>query len=242
MHTESKTLPKTLERLVNILSKNSNIKPAKAKELVLEAEVEVDDLMEYETFNHPVEDCYGRVLIYEGGGFEVMAMSWRPGDYSAIHNHGYTEWGVVQVFGVAQNNLFCIKDDTFQLSKKEILQPRDAIKVNNALIHQMGNPTTKPYVSLHVYGASTRENNITADAKVFELEKNRVIHTTGGAFFNLPKDQIYNAVQGIHTTQETFMHHAYLLLAYYNRQENTEELRKLKADLLQQMSAWSMEN
>lgn len=244
MQSISRTLPRTLEKLVNILAthSHSNLKPSQAKELVVDAQVDVDDLMEYADFDHPVEDCYGRKLVYDGGSFEVMVMSWLPGDYSSIHNHGYTEWGVVQAFGAAQNNLFCIKNGIFQLTKKEILQPGEAIKVNNALVHQMGNPTTEKYVSLHVYGCNTRPKDVTADAKTYELEKNRIVHTSGGAFFNLPESNIYDFEACPPTNQETFMDYAYLLLDYYNRQKASDEILKLKRNLLGQMEAWSTRN
>ncbi|RMG23503.1 MAG: cysteine dioxygenase [Bacteroidetes bacterium] len=230
-------LPKTLDRLVQLLATHKPLKPAKARKLVLKAQVEVEDLMEYADFDHPVEDCYGRKLVYDGGFFEVMVMSWNPGHYSSIHNHGYTEWGVVQAFGTAQNNIFCIKDGQLHLAKKEILHAGDAIKVNHALIHQMGNPTTSRFVSLHVYGCNTRDQAVTADAKNFELEKNRISHTTGGAFFNLPEGQVYNFQPGIPPTAETFLHYAYRLMDYYNRQEDTPEIRELKRKLLRQMEA-----
>ncbi|MEZ4686290.1 MAG: hypothetical protein R3B47_09550 [Bacteroidia bacterium] len=73
--------------------------PIKQKELVLRADVKVEDMMHFADFNHPLEDGYGRNLVVDNGNFEVMVMSWNPGDYSSIHNHGYTQWGVVQAFG-----------------------------------------------------------------------------------------------------------------------------------------------
>jgi predicted metal-dependent enzyme (double-stranded beta helix superfamily) len=150
---EKVTLPTSLSRLVNLIDttiqKEGKLSPKRAKEVVLQANVQLVDMMEYADFDHPVEDCYGRKLVYHGGKFEIMVMSWNPGDYSSIHNHGYTEWGVVQVFGHTHHFLFNLKNENLSFAKKEILPAGAAIKVNNALIHQMGNSTTEPYMTLH---------------------------------------------------------------------------------------------
>lgn len=240
MQSSTTTLPRSLEKLADLLDAQAALTPAKAYELVLNAQVQAEDLMPYADFEHPVQDCYGRKMVVDGGSFEIMVMSWNPGDFSAIHNHGYTEWGVVQAFGMAQNNLFSFRQGMLSLTKKEILQAGAAIKVNNALIHQMGNPTSQRYLSLHVYGCNERDHAVTADASIYELEKERIVQTTGGAFFNLPPEEVMETNEPLKTTQETFMGYAVQLLAYYNRQEETPRIRELKKRLFQQMERWSL--
>ncbi|MBK8652429.1 MAG: hypothetical protein IPN20_00430 [Haliscomenobacter sp.] len=44
-------------------------------------------------FDHPDADSYGRKMAYKGPNFEIMVMSWKPGDFSSIHDHGHTQWG-----------------------------------------------------------------------------------------------------------------------------------------------------
>ena len=240
----TQTLPATLERLAcdiqQALDAKGQLSPQSAKEIVLNAKVSAEDLAIYADFDHPVEDCYGRKMIYETEQFEIMAMSWKPGDYSSIHNHGYTQWGTVQVFGNAHHFIYCIKDDMLRFSKKEILTTGEAVKVNNALIHQMGNPSSEPYMTLHVYGINQEAKGITADAKGYELEKDRIVHTSGGAFFNLPETEIYDFEKGVKPTQDVFMTYAYRLLSYYNRQKPSTELKELKRKLLAKMGEYSM--
>lgn len=232
-------IPKSLARLVDLLKeridKEGKLSPLKTKEIVLEADVQVKDMMHYADFNHPKEDCYGRKLVFDGGCFEVMVMSWSPGDYSSIHNHGYTEWGVVQVFGNTHHFLYNLKDNNLSFAKKELLTKGTAIKVNNALIHQMGNATTEPYLTLHVYGSNVIDANITADAKNFDLELNRVAHTCGGAFFNLPDHVVHGIENGVTPTQDVFLHYSYLLMDYYNRQNQTDKIILLKQNLCSKM-------
>ena len=236
---EKKQLPMSLSRLVdfigNTINKEGKLTAKRAKEVVLEANVQVEDMMVFADFDHPVEDCYGRKLVYDGGNFEVMVMSWEPGDYSSIHNHGYTEWGVVQVFGNTHHFIYNLKGEQLSFAKKEILPSGTAIKVNNALIHQMGNTTSKPYLTLHVYGANTLADEITADAHNFDLEFDRIVLTCGGAFFNLPESAIHGIIGKVKPTKEVFLHYAYLLMDYYNRQEQTDKIIDLKHHLLQKM-------
>ena len=242
MQVSSYTLPKSLNRLVNgiqeAMQKLGQLNPKLAKELVLQADVQVADMMHYADFDHPIEDCYGRKLVFDGGSFEVMVMSWKPGDYSSIHNHGYTQWGVVQVFGNAHHFLYQQKNGQLAFAKKEILPKGEAIKVNHTLIHQMGNPSTENYLTLHVYGVNEMyvSKDVTADAKNFDLEFDRISHTTGGAFFNLPKKDIYNFEPGITTTPEVFMNYANLLLSYYQRQVPSDRITELKQSLLSKLA------
>ncbi|MEM8909696.1 MAG: cysteine dioxygenase family protein, partial [Bacteroidota bacterium] len=182
--------------------------------------------------DHPVEDGYGRKMVHDAGHFEVMVMSWSPGDYSSIHNHGYTQWGVVQVFGHTHHFIFNLKENHLSFCKKEILTNKSVVKVNNALIHQMGNATSTPYMTLHVYGANDRSEAVTADAKNFELEFDRVAHTTGGAFFNLPETEIYDFEAGPQPSNEVLIHYGQLLLNYYQRQPHSAKTERLKQNIL----------
>ena len=239
-------MPASLERLVQLISQylatHEKLSPLKAKELVLEANVQVEDMMVYADFDHPTADCYGRKLVHDAGQFEVMIMSWNPGDYSSIHNHGYTEWGVVQVFGNTHHLIYNLKRDrSLSFAKKEILTQGEAIKVNNAFIHQMGNATTQPYLTLHVYGSNHLDKDITADAKNFDLELDRVAHTCGGAFFNLPMNAVHHEEEGVQPTPAVFTHYAYLLLDYYNRQEQTDRIIHLKENLMAKMEEYVFE-
>ena len=232
-------IPPSLARLVQLLKsgieKDGKLSPLKAKELVLEADVQVEDMYQYADFEHPVEDCYGRQMVYDNGNFEVMVMSWNPNDYSSIHNHGYTQWGVVQVFADVHHFIYQVKDNQMSFAKKEVLPNGTAVKVNNALIHQMGNLSSEKYFTLHVYGANDRDEGITADAKNYDLEYERISHTTGGAFFNLPENLIYDYEKCPVPTAEVLLHYYHLLMNYYCRQPQSEKIDELKQNIISQM-------
>lgn len=233
------TLPESLETLRILISAaindNGKITAEQVKKLVEQAQVKEEDLKHYADFDHPCEDGYGRKMIYDGGKFEIMAMSWNPNHYSSIHNHGYTQWGVVQVFGNTHHFIYRNKDQKLTFAKKEILTKGEITKIVNATVHQMGNPSTSKYMTLHVYGSDEKDGNITADAKNYELAFDRVNHTTGGAFFNLPESKIYDFEPCPVPSNEVFINYAKLLMDYYNRQEQSPKIQALKLALIKKL-------
>jgi len=235
IQTRSKGLDRLVQSLAENFKKERKLSPLRAAEIVAAANVTIEDLEPYAAYDHPVEDCYGRKLVVDNGSYEVMVMSWNPGHYSSIHNHGYTQWGVVQAFGNTHHMIYHVKDNELRFSRKEMLTPGGIVKVNNQFIHQMGNATTERYMTLHVYGCNDRDELITADAKNFDLEYDRISHTTGGAFFNLPEDQIYDFEPGPKPTTEVFLHHANLLLNYYDRQPATAEIQQKQRYVLNKL-------
>jgi cysteine dioxygenase len=128
VETSPRVLPASLETLknaiINAIENGEKINSRLVKKLVKKAQVKAKDLKPYADFDHPIEDGYGRKMIYDGGKFEIMAMSWNPNHYSSIHNHGYTQWGVVQVFGNTHHFIYKIKDEQLRFAKKEILNQR----------------------------------------------------------------------------------------------------------------------
>jgi len=239
MMLQEEVLAPALENLKtliqNAVENEEQMTASRIKQFVEEAQITPKDLEPYADFDHPVEDGYGRKMIYDGGKFEIMAMSWNPGDYSSIHNHGYTQWGVVQAFGNVHHFIYQNKNNQLRFAKKEILTSGSIVKVVNAMIHQMGNPSTDRYMTLHIYGCCDKAGDITADAKNYELEHDRVNHTTGGAFFNLPEEQIYDFEPGPIPTDDVFINYAKLMIDYYQRQEQTPEIIELKAKLMQKL-------
>lgn len=228
----------SLQRLIDMLHAEKDMNVNKAAEIVANAKVQLEDLVPYADFDHPLEDGYGRNMVYDCGRFEVMVMSWLPGDFSSVHNHGYTEWGAVQVFGHAQHNIYAETKDLFVLSKQETLTAGSIAKVNNKLIHQMGNNSSSRYLTLHLYGANTRSEEVTADSKIYELENGLIKHTTGGAFHDLPDSLVYDHEDLGPVDNKTFIYYTTVLLRYYNR-IGTKEAIERRNRILEQMKAVS---
>jgi predicted metal-dependent enzyme (double-stranded beta helix superfamily) len=180
-----------INQLKDFLSSfNKDINPIKLKQLLIDLKITPHDLEPWANFNHPEEDGYGRKLIYADENFEIMVMSWMPNDFSAVHNHGYTQWGAVQVFGIASHYVYKYQNNHIKLIEKQCFHPNDIVLVTNEFIHQMGNQSDNPFLTLHIYGTNEPKEVITADSLIFEIENNRIVKTTGGAFFQLDEGQI----------------------------------------------------
>jgi predicted metal-dependent enzyme (double-stranded beta helix superfamily) len=206
-----------LDKLAQLIRAENNMTVQLAAELVVKADIKVEDLEPFADYNHPPEDGYGRKMAILDNRFEIMVMTWNPGDFSAIHDHGYTQWGAVQVFGNVMHHTFSDSGDEFRIIKKEILVDGAVIRVSHPLIHQMGNVTSRPYLTLHVYGCDDYEGTVTADAKIYELENSLIKHTNGGAFYNLPDNKVYDISAMKPIERHTFVYYATLLLQYYER-------------------------
>lgn len=185
------TLPPSLAYIAERMSGQTHMKPAEVRRIILDAKVEPEDLQPWAAFDHPVQDSYGRKLAHRGDKFEIMVMSWRPGDFAAIHDHGHTQWGAVQIFGPAEHATFRIEDEVISTLARWTVTPGDVIGVSHTLLHQMGNPTEDTFfLSLHVYGEPDGVDSVTGDARVLDLKNNLVQHVDGGVFYALQPDAV----------------------------------------------------
>ena len=190
-------LPPSLGRLVRSLQAIHRPTAEGLGALVEAAGVQAVDLEAWATFDHPVRDSYGRRLVHHGGHFEVMVMSWSAGDFSAIHDHGQAEWGAVQCFGRADHTTFRLVDGVLRLEREAPYTAGMVQRVSAGMIHQMGNAGSTPLLSLHVYGRAAASANITAEARIFELQEGTIQRTDGGVFFALPEERILAREPGL---------------------------------------------
>lgn len=184
-------LPACLQEIVNALITMDTMHAKAVRQIVIDAKIQPEALMSWSDFDHLAADSYGRRLVYDGGFFEMMVMSWRPGDISAIHDHGYTQWGAVQVFGPAEHATFLVQDDEITCLSRTLLKPGQAMAVGHQLVHQMGNTTDdQRFITFHLYGNKQRTHDITGNARVFDLNKGIIEYTDGGVFHALPQQLV----------------------------------------------------
>nr|AIF06369.1 cysteine dioxygenase type I family [uncultured marine group II/III euryarchaeote KM3_191_F05] len=148
------------------------------------------DLEKWIDYDYPVSDSYGRKMVHDGGFFEVMVMCWKPGDYSAIHDHGEAEFGVVKVFGDTEHAAFKIVNQKLITLGRTIIEAGTTLEVAPALIHQMGNPGDRNFFSLHIYVNQATEGGITRDSRIYDYSRNAILRVDGGAFYLLPESEI----------------------------------------------------
>ena len=186
-----------LRRLIEGLSACTVRDSAQLLELIARAGVDTDELEPWADYNHSPLDSYGRQLVWHGGHFEVMVMTWLPGDFSAIHDHGYAQWGAVQCFGTADHHTYNLKGRHIQNEESLPYTSGQIRLVNRGLIHQMGNSGSESFLSLHIYGSDVRREAITGSARVFAVNEGRIQFTNGGVFFGLPDCEILRWQPGL---------------------------------------------
>lgn len=200
-------LPDSLKHLIFLLSQTKNLTSRQVHQSLQQAQIQQRDLMPWATFDHPVNHSYGRQLVYDGGYFEIMVMSWLPGDVSAIHDHGATQWGAVQCFGKASHWAYQLNDNLLQTQEFRQFSPGQIVRVSHELIHQMGNYSQDAFLSLHVYGISHESSSITGNARIFDLFEQSIQYTDGGVFFCLPEAEIVRKTFGLNSDYASSLRH-----------------------------------
>lgn len=190
-------LPLSLQRLICAIDALSSIDSLALLRALRESNVEADDLSPWADYSHPLKDSYGRKLVFHGGFFELMVMTWLPGDFSAIHDHGLAQWGAVQCFGAAEHDTFTLRGRHLSHDSSLPYAPGQIRIVNSGLIHQMGNAGSQSFLSLHIYGADAGREEITGNARVFDVDQGCIQFTNGGVFFNLPDREILRSQIGL---------------------------------------------
>ena len=219
-------LPPGVCGLLDELDAKPRMDAAAAAELLRKLPLGPSELAPWVDFDHPLQDSYGRKLIARGPNFELMAMSWAPGDYSAIHDHGAAEWGAVKYFGEADHVIFEMRDGIVRIRERMITTYRSVCPVDSSLIHMMGNPTGAPFLSLHLYGRVDPAESITGDARVFDFWDKQIQRTDGGVFFCLPEAEIVRCEDCPGADRQTVVLHNRLMLERVKRILGTHEANR----------------
>lgn len=209
--------------------------PTSASAFLAQADIEPADLALWADFAHSARDSYGRKLVGRGPNFELMVMSWGPGDYSAIHDHGAADWGAVHYLGAADHATFHMKDGLPTIRERRTMELNDICAVDASLIHLMGNPRDTPFLSMHLYGRAYAAESITGGARVFDLWAQRIQRTDGGVFFCLAEENILRREPCPDSDCQTKILHHRLMSARVKRilsvEKNDLELRRRVSSL-----------
>ncbi|PLX08064.1 MAG: cysteine dioxygenase [Marinilabiliales bacterium] len=230
------SLPESIQKLIKLIEAKDYIDNSMVKEYLLEANIKKSDLQQFATFDHPVNESYGRRPIYDNGNFKIVIVTWNPGDFSAIHSHGYVDWGIIRYFGEGQRNVYHLEDDLISMIASDIMANGSYEEITSDLIHQTGNNSDEPIFTLHVYGSNRKENNIMDDTEVFDIVRNKTHFTDGTAFLNLASNLIARTDKCPHPDKDTFFYNCILELQYFNRQEYCKNIKDNIDYILNNMS------
>lgn len=180
------------------------------------------DIKSYFSFDHNINESYGRQLIYDNGNFKILLMSWKSDDFTAIHNHGYTEWGCVYFFGEATHRLYELQNNTLTILRKNNFYRGQVASVCGDLTHIMGNSSSKDFTTLHIYGSNTRQNNVSEDAKVYMPELQKVYTTMGSAYLNMSKDLVLSENKMNNMPDDVLLDYFNLVRPFFERNKNID--------------------
>jgi 3-mercaptopropionate dioxygenase len=101
-------------------------------------------------------DCYCQHLLYAdpAGAFSIVALVWRPGQRTCIHDH--ISWCVVGVYeGAEESTLYRVVDDAYLEVSGHMIDEEGATSyfVPPGDIHAVCNSTDRTVISIHIYGA-----------------------------------------------------------------------------------------
>lgn len=216
-------LPNCIQGIISELEQHDTINSNIISDIISKAKISQRDFDRYAYFNHPFSESYGRNLIFDNGNFKIMLMSWRAGDFTAIHNHGYTEWGCVYFFGNATHRLYEMVNGWLKLVRSDCFEKGQCAPVCGELTHLMGNAESKDFTTLHIYGSNTRAKNISDNAKVIVPEQKKIVTTLGSAFLNMKTDLVLSEYEFTNIDLETAIDYFHLVKPFYKR-NNREDV------------------
>ncbi|MFW5725216.1 MAG: cysteine dioxygenase [Bacteroidota bacterium] len=185
-----KNLPHSLRNLISKLESLKTCNNQILSQIMDDVSLTAEELGRFSCFDHSAGESYGRTQLYHNGRFKIILMSWAPGDFTAIHDHGHVEWGCVWALGEATHRLYSFEDDVLMLKSTRPVMPGEREELRGKLIHMMGNSGNENILSLHIYGVNQQDTPLSAGARVFSPEKNCTFITDGPAFLDLSDDLV----------------------------------------------------
>jgi predicted metal-dependent enzyme (double-stranded beta helix superfamily) len=217
-----------LQHLISDIKNQAYMDNSIVADMVQSHQLQTKDVAPYMLFNHSNHESYGRTLIFDNGNFKILLMSWKAGDFTAIHNHGFTEWGCVYTFGEATHRLYEVVQNELKLIQKDNFPAGAIASVCGDLTHMMGNAGSEDFVTLHIYGSNTRKSNVSANAKVYVPEVQKVVTTMGSAFLNMSKELVLSETPLKKMDSEIMLDYYTLVKPYYERINNTSVLNAME--------------
>jgi hypothetical protein len=135
-------------------------------EVLGEVEVEVEEWVGRARFEAAVP--YGRTVVVDDEGLEVMIAGWSRGLPCAPHDHGPGHGAVRVLQGRARHRGFVLREGELVPGPDEVLEVGAVLRCRQAWIHQMQDDgDALPLVTLHLYAGST------APMTIYDLEHRR---------------------------------------------------------------------
>jgi cysteine dioxygenase len=101
---------------------------------------------------HYKDQCYARNTVIANEHFELVVICWRPGQASAVHDHGLSNCVYLVVAGTASEQLFALDErGEPRPAKSRTWNRGDITLADGKTIHQVVNSTDRDLVTVHIY-------------------------------------------------------------------------------------------
>jgi len=212
-------LPEKLSALISEMEQYETLANEELIRFLPTYQFKAENFWHLADFDHSPKYSYGRTKIYQGGNFAIFLMSWSPNDFTAIHNHGQSDWGAVCFLGEVNHRLYQLENQSILLADKAIIPAGTVVPVTGNLVHAMGNLSKQSSLSLHIYGSNQTMEKPDITTRIYELEKKRVRITSGEAFIG--GDESYGEPSNdLSTNVETLIDYLKILLPFYEKNGN----------------------
>ncbi len=201
-------------------------------DVIHSARLSKEEFEPFSDFSHDPGLSYARTRLYEGRNFNIYLMSWAPGDFTAIHSHGLTDWGAVVFFSGVSHRLYEVTETHITLKDASSVPEGLVAPVNGNLVHAMGNLSELPAMSLHIYGSDQSISNANDGSLVYELEKKLIRRTHGEAYINLATNNCLQTIEGLATDEATLLDYLDIVQPFYRKNnlfdmsEKIDQIRK----------------
>lgn len=212
--------PPKIENLITTLNSKLTWKNNEVATVIKKLNIKQEDVANYQHFNHHTTLSYGRTCIYENNNFRLLLMSWCPGDVTAIHDHGRTDWGGVLFFGDMTHRLYTEKLGTLATATKNKMKKDSFVPITGNIIHLMANKTEKNIATLHIYGFNKPLNEEESKAIIYAPEYNKKIHTAGSAYVNMKKEYALFEENLPKMKEDDFKDYINIVKPFYARNNN----------------------
>jgi cysteine dioxygenase len=126
-------------------------------ELARSVDLESIDCSGYEQFN---EERYARNTIFENDHFELVFICWRPGQASAVHDHGASNCLYLVVDGEFEERLFELDEEGEpRRTSARRWKTGDITIAAGDDIHQIANDSDRDLKTLHIYSPPLKQTS-----------------------------------------------------------------------------------
>ncbi|MDP6906010.1 MAG: cysteine dioxygenase family protein [Candidatus Thalassarchaeaceae archaeon] len=112
------------------------------------------------------DDGYQRNIIKKTENYEMVAITWKPGQKTPIHDHKGSDCAFLIVDGIATETIYNLNDDGFaEYSSARNYVPGEVCAAEEPDIHRISNDENCNLINLHVYTPPLSEFGIFSPAE-----------------------------------------------------------------------------